>query len=154
MGSHIAGSGQEPGMNKCERCSREFRTIQELRGHQQREDIGLDLHRAWTFLSSHFIAIAGAIIGGTIGLYSGIYCGYLLFYCGIIGGSVGGVIGGAIGNAIDRLLFRILRLLFRQRVDPSGEDRAGCGCLGFLGIGFLGAVAGFFSLWIIAAIFW
>jgi len=70
---------------ECERCAREIRTVQELRGHQTIESpafgfTGEDLYRGWTLSSSHSIAIIGAIIGGGIGGYLGIFCVWFLFW--------------------------------------------------------------------------
>jgi len=139
-------------MNKCERCGREFRTIQELHGHQRIEDIGrvlglvlMDLHRAWTWawtlLSSHFIAIVGAIIGGVIGTYPAGVCGFFFIICGPVLGVIGGVVGGLIGGAIHHLLFR-------RTQDSAGRSFLS-GCLSLLGLGFLGLLGSLISL-----IFW
>ena len=143
-------------MNKCERCGREFRTVQELRGHQTIEYIRLDLHRgwtwAWTLLSSHFIAIVGAIIGGAIGSYPAVFCGWAFFSCAAVLAVIGGVIGGGVGYAVQHLL------LFRREMHPRGEDSAGdenfparaclIGCLSLLGLGFLGVV-GSLIFWLV-----
>lgn len=82
--------------------------------------------RTWSLLASYFIASIGAIIGGGIGTYLALFCWILFLPCSAVLGVIGGVVGGLIGGAIHHLLFR-------RGMHPSG-------CLGFLGLGFLGLV--------------
>ena len=99
-------------------------------------------------------AIIGAVVGGIIGGVPGIYCYTLFVICSPIGGFVGGAIGGGVGSGIGGA---IQRRLTPDSGDSSGEASAGSdslGCLGYSGLGCLGAVVGFFSIFFIAAILW
>ncbi len=61
-------------MNKCEGCGREFRTIQELHGHQRIEDIGRVLGLVLMDVVVPTLGIVGAIVGGTILGSLGVLC--------------------------------------------------------------------------------
>ena len=140
-------------MNICERCAREFRTVQELRGHQHVAHFGQGASQPGLQWLQFCFAIVGAVIGGAIGTFPAVFCGYGLISCSLVVGVIGGVGGGLIGDAIHRLLFR--RGVHRDDTQPrsASERVAGRSCLSLLGLGFSGLIGSLIFWLVMAAVY-